>query len=220
MVNIITHPCTMFRHTTKQNVRSQERLRKNAAATLEKDRQILCDSVYENTYSIPLPVASRRMLDNIVAPLTGCNSEVQGDTRLMYTLAPFDYGNESKVRMCIIQPEVSSFTATTKSSYASPLNTARSKVIARLSNPSPGRISVSKGKCQVAGRIGPYIVEKSGLDSAVEWSYSNVSKSKIFYVITSPFRVTFRSRANVHDQGDDIYIPELLCQRMHHGICF
>ena len=162
----------MFRHTTEQNVRSQERLRKGAAA-LERDWQILCDSVYDNTYSTPLPETSKKMLDNIVVPLTGCNSEFQGDTRLIYTVALFDHAQELRVRVCFIQPEVSSSTATMSSLHSSSLNTARSDIVSELNNLSPGRICTSKGKCQVAGRISPYVVERSGLDSAAEWSYLN-----------------------------------------------
>ena len=175
----------MFRHTTKQKVRSQEHLRKSASSALEKNRQLLCDSVYKNTYDVPLPKPSIEMLNNIVIPLTGCCSEVQGDTRRIYTVALFDHSKEFRLRLCFMQPEVSSSTAIASSSCSSALNKARSDVSSRLNNPSPGRIVVSKEKCQVAGRISPYVVERSGLGSAVEWSYFNASKSRFFYVLSS-----------------------------------
>jgi hypothetical protein len=175
----------MFRHTTKQKVRSQEYLRRGAASALEKSRQVLCSTVYENTYGVPLPPASVGMLNNIVIPLTGCNSEVQGDTRRLYTTATFDHAAEFRLRLCFIQPEVSSSTAVASSARSGALNEARSQVVHELNNPSPGRIAVSKEKCQVAGRISPYVVEKSGLGSTVEWTYFNASKSRFFYILSS-----------------------------------
>lgn len=175
----------MFRHTTKQNVRSQNRLRKNAADALERDRQILYNTVYNNTYYTQLPEKSKRMLDNVVVPLIGCNSEVGGEARLIYTLALFDHSKRLRVRACFIQPEVSSATATMSSLYSGLVNSSRSEVTAELNNPSPGRISASKGKCQVAERISLYVVKKSGLDCTAQWSYFNVSKIRIFYVVSS-----------------------------------
>jgi hypothetical protein len=175
----------MFRHTTKQSSRSQEKLRKGATAALDKDRQILCESVYDNTYCAPLPGTSIDMLNNIVMPLTGCQSEVGGKTRLLYTVAKFDGEEGCGLRVSFIQPEVSSATAVTSPTYSTILNGARSGLMERLNNAAPGRISVSKEKCQVAGRISPYVVEEAGLAANVEWSYFNASKSRIFYVFSS-----------------------------------
>jgi len=183
----------MFRHTTKQNVRSQERLRRNAVAALDRDRQILCGSVYENTYSSPLPEASKSMLNNVVMPLTGCNSEVSGERRLIYTVAKFDHSGRFRLRVSFIQPEVSSATAAVGSAYSEHLNRARSQATRELNNPAPGRIAVSREKCQVAGRISPYVVELAGLGPATNWSYFNASKSRMFYVMSSEGGVELKS---------------------------
>lgn len=183
----------MFRHSTKQNVRSQENLRKSASTALDRHRQLLCDTVYENTYSTTLPEPSKEMINNIVVSLTGCNSEVCGKTRRLYTVAKFDHAGKSMLRMFFIQPEVSSATAITSSAYSSILNCARSEVIDELNNPSPGRISASKEKCQVAGRLSPYVVERAGLASVAEWSYFNASKSRISYLLSSPDDINLMS---------------------------
>jgi hypothetical protein len=175
----------MFRHTTKQKVRSQDHLKKSATNALEKGRQLLCDTVYKNTYDISLPPSSIKMLNNIVVPLTGCNSEVQGDTRLIYTVATFNHTEDFRLRLCFIQPEVSSSTASVSSAYSEVLNRARLEIISELNNPSPGRVTVSKEKCQITGRISPYAVERSGLGATAEWSYFNASKSRFFYVLSS-----------------------------------
>lgn len=184
---------SMFRHSTKQNVRSQDHLRKSASAALDRDRQLLCDSVYENTYSTALPESSKNMLNNIVVPLTGCSSEVDGERRRLYTLAKFNHADKFMLRMCFIQPEVSSATAIVSSAYSDILNRARSQAINELNNPSPGRIAVSKEKCQVAGRLSPYVVERAGLSSTVEWSYFNASKSRMLYIMSSPDGVDLMS---------------------------
>lgn len=183
----------MFRHSTKQNVRSQEYLRKTASAALDKDRQLLCESIYENTYNVRLPQSSIAMLNNIVMPLTGCNSAVGGDTRVIYTLSKFMYEGEFMLRMCFIQPEISSATAVMSSAHSENLNRARSQVICELNNPSPGRIAVSREKCQVAGRLSPYIIERAGAGSIAEWSYFNASKSRIYYVMSSREDVSLMS---------------------------
>ncbi|CBY01408.1 predicted protein [Plenodomus lingam JN3] len=81
----------MFRHSTKQNVRSQENLRKSASTALDRHRQLLCNTVYENTYSTTLPEPSKEMINNIVVSLTGCNSKVCGKTRRLYTVAKFNH---------------------------------------------------------------------------------------------------------------------------------
>ena len=91
----------IFRHSTKQNIRSQKRLRKSAATVLGRNRQILCDRAHDNTYATYIPEASKRMLDNTVIPLTGSNSEVQGDT-VSYTLALFDHAREFRARMLLL----------------------------------------------------------------------------------------------------------------------
>lgn len=176
----------MFRHSTKQNVRTQDHLRKVASKALDKDRQILCDSVYTNTYDTTLPEPSVSMLDNVVVPLTGCSSSTSRDTRLIHTIALFDYQGMSRVRMCFLQPEVSSATAVTSSSYAGVMNNSRASVAKELNNPSLGTITASKEKCQIAGRLSPYIVERSGLSQSVTWSYFNASKSRMFYCVSSP----------------------------------
>ncbi|KAH9875773.1 hypothetical protein IAQ61_003237 [Plenodomus lingam] len=137
----------MFRHSTKQNVRSQENLRKSASTALDRHRQLLCNTVYENTYSTTLPEPSKEMINNIVVSLTGCNSKVCGKTRRLYTVAKFNHAGKSMLRMFFIQPEVSSATAITSLAYLSILNGARSEVMDELNNPSPGRISASKEKC-------------------------------------------------------------------------
>lgn len=176
----------MFRHSTKQNVKSQQSLKRQATRALNNDRQILCSSVYSNTYEMKLPDTSVEILNNIVAPLTGCNSEPSKHTRKVFTVTVLEYGDNKRVRICFVQPEVSSATASTSSSFSSVLNNARAKLLRIPNNPSPGRIATSTEKCQVAGRLAPYIVEDSGLPSPVSWSYCNASKSRFLYVVTSP----------------------------------
>jgi hypothetical protein len=183
----------MFRHSTKQKVRSQDHLRKSATAALDRDRQILCSSVYDNTYGVPLPEPSKSMLNNVVIPLTGCNSEVDGARRRMYTIGKFSCNERMTLRMSFIQPEISSATAVASSAHSDAFNRSRSRVTPLLNNASPGRITVSKEKCQVAGRISPYVVEEAGLSSSVEWSYFNASKSRMFYVLTSAEHVSLMS---------------------------
>jgi hypothetical protein len=118
-------------------------------------------------------------------PLTGCHSETGTERRLIYTVAKFDETGGSRLRVSFIQPEVSSATAVTSPLHSELLNKARSRITGKLNNPSPGRIAVSKEKCQVAGRISPYVVEEAGLAASVEWSYFNASKSRIFYLLSS-----------------------------------
>lgn len=175
----------MFRHSTKQSVKSQQFLRRQATRALSNDRQVLCESVYINTYDMELPSTSVEILKNIVAPLTGCNSEPSKDTRKMFTMTALEYYGGKRVRICFVQPEVSSATASTRSSFSSTLNDARARLLQTHNNPSPGRISTSAEKCQVAGRLAPYIVEDSGLTGSVLWSYCNASKSRFMYIVTS-----------------------------------
>lgn len=174
----------MFRHSTKQTVRSQDWLRKRAVKALDGDRQILCESIYDNTYCTDLPESSVSILNNIISPLTGCSSLACKEKRKVFTMLVLEYQDLTRVRISFIQPEVSSATANTSSGYSSVLNNARSGLLLRLNNPSPGRISVSTEKCQVAGRLAPYIIDESGLGSSVSWSYCNASKSRFLYIVT------------------------------------
>jgi len=179
----------MFRHSTKQSVRSQEWLRKRATKALDSGRQILCDSIYTNTYDAELPDTSVEILNNIVAPLTGCNSFACKETRKVFTMMLLEYADFARLRILFIQPEVSSATANTSSTFSGTLNSSRSKLLESPNNPSPGRIATSTEKCQVAGRLAPYIVAGCGLSSSVSWSYCNASKSRFTYAITSPDKV-------------------------------
>jgi len=172
----------MFRHSTKQNVRSQDSLRKAATQSLNKDRQILCGSIYDNTYGVELPSTSIEMLNNIVLPLTGCDSMVGGKKRNIHTMAMFESKGKSRLRLCFIQPEVSSATAVCSSSYSTNMSLARTNMVEMHNNPAPGAITVSKAKCQIAGRLCPYIVESSGLSGLVDWTYFNASKSRFLYI--------------------------------------
>lgn len=183
----------MFRHSTKQNVRSQEWLRKRAVKALDNDRQVLCDSIYDNTYATDLPATSVDILNNVVVPLTGCNSFACKERRKIFSVFVLEYEQAARVRLSFIQPEVSSATANTSSAFSSLLNNARSRLVSKLNNPSPGRISTSSEKCQVAGRLAPYIVEESGLSGSVSWSYCNASKSRFLYSVTTPGDVKLMS---------------------------
>lgn len=183
----------MFRHTTKQTARSQEKLKSNASIALEKDRQLLCRSVYHNTYHCNLPPASIDMLNNVVMSLTACGSEVDGTSRKVHTLAKFVSPGVSATRVCFLQPEVSSATAVSRSALASVINKARDRAVGTFNNPSPGRVTVSKEKCQVIGRLAPYIIHMSGLTREVTWTYFNASKSRIFYVLSSPDTIEMMS---------------------------
>lgn len=174
-----------FRHTTKQSVRSQEWLRSRAVKALDNDRQILCSSVYTNTYGIDLPDTSIEILNNIVSPLTGHASHPSSDRRSVYTICAGEYDRYMRFRLCFIQPEVSSATAQTSSMYSHIFTRARAEVTKELNNPAPGGIQVSTEKCQVTGRLSPYIVERSGLTNEVEWTYCNASKSRLVYIITT-----------------------------------
>lgn len=175
-----------FRHTTKQNVRSQEWLRSRAVRALDDDRQILCASVYTNTYGVDLPSTSIAILDNIVSPLTGHVSQPTRDRRSVFTVCAGEYEGCMRFRLCFIQPEVSSATAQTSSMYSHIFARARAEVMKELNNPAPGGIQVSTEKCQVTGRLSPYTVERSGLSGEVEWTYCNASKSRFVYVVTTP----------------------------------
>jgi hypothetical protein len=175
----------MFRHSTKQNVRSQELLKKQATRALNDTRQILCDSVYSNTYGVNLPSTSADMLDNIVSSMTGCNSRASVESRKVFTIAALEYTNVKRIRICFVQPEVSSATGNTGYSFSSALNDSRSVLLNRYNNPTPGRIATSSKKCQIAGRLAPYIAEESGLSGHISWSYFNASKSRLVYVVTS-----------------------------------
>lgn len=176
---------SQFRHTTKQTSRTQEWLSKKASEALDKGRQILCDSIYDNTYGIKLPSPSMDMLQNIVQPLTLNNSSPWEGSRAIHTVFRMRYGREAVVRMCFLQPEVSSSTATTLSTYADALGTARSRLVSMNNNPSPCGIRSSTAKCQVTGRLSPYVVADAGLSDDVTWTYFNASKSKFFFILTS-----------------------------------
>ena len=176
----------MFRHSTKQNARSQELLKKQATKALRENRQVLCNSVYDNTYGIDLPDTSVDILNNIVAPLTGCNSEPSKGSRKVFTMTVLEYKDNRRVRVCFLQPEVSSAIANAPSSMSPAFNSSRARLLQMPNNPSPARISTSSRKCQVSGRLAPYIVEDSGLSSSVSWSYCNASKSRLLYIVTSP----------------------------------
>ena len=104
-----------------------------------------------------------------------------------------EYEGQKRVRMCFLQPEVSSAIANASSSLSTALNSSRARLLKMPNNPSPGRISVSSKKCQVSGRIAPYVVQDSDLSSFVSWSYCNASKSRFLYVVTSPGLVELMS---------------------------
>lgn len=183
----------MFRYSTKQNVRSQELLRKQATKALNDTRQVLCDSVYTNTYDMKLPNTSKEILDNIVLPLTGCQSRASEESRKVFTVMVLEYKESKRVRMCFVQPEVSSATGNAPSSLCSVLNEAKSRLMKMPNSPTPARIAASAEKCQIAGRLAPYVVEESGLASFTSWSYCNASKSRFTYVLTGPRSVRLMS---------------------------
>lgn len=174
-----------FRHTTKQYARSQDVLRSRAVRALDEDRQILCKSVYMNTYGVDLPPTSVDILSNIVSPLTGHAAEPTVDRRSIFTVCAGEYSNGLRFRVCFLQPEVSSATAQSSSMYASSFVHARADATKALNNPAPGGIHVSAEKCQVTGRLAPYTVSESGLAYKVEWTYCNASKSRFIYLVTS-----------------------------------
>lgn len=177
--------CDMFRHTTKQQVRSQDWLRNKAVRALDSDRQILCSSVYSNTYDTALPDTSVDILNNIVSPLTGHEAVPTPNRRSVFTVCAGEYENAIRFRLCFLQPEVSSATAQSSSRYAQVFVRARNEVTRELNNPAPGGINVSSEKCQVTGRLAPYTIERSGLTPDVNWTYCNASKSRFVYVLTS-----------------------------------
>lgn len=174
-----------FRHTTKQSARSQEWLRARADKALTKDRQLLCTSVYLNTYGINLPSPSVQILDYIISPLTGNASRTDSDRRPLFTVCIGEYQNATRFRLCFLQPEVASATAQTKSAYIHILNSSRSELMSELHNPSPGGIQKSSEKCQVTGRLAPYVIERSGLGSETQWTYCNACKSRFVYIVTT-----------------------------------
>lgn len=182
-----------FRHTTKQNVRSQDWLRSRAVKALDDDRQLLCSSVYTNTYGAELPSTSVDILDNVVSPLTGHASRPTVDRRSVFTVCVGEYEGYMRFRLCFIQPEVSSATAQTSSVHSHIFARARSEVSKELNNPAPGGIQVSTEKCQVTGRLSPYTVERSGLTGDVEWTYCNASKSRFVYIVTTMDGVSMMS---------------------------
>lgn len=182
----------MFRHTTKQTVRSQDSLRQKANKALDKDKQILCDSVYSQTYDTPLPRASVEMLDNIIGPLTGFHSQTDPESRKIYVLCSLSY-SEKRIRVCFIQPEISTATAGTRYANEAALSASRRSMSLWVNNPVPARITTSKEKCQVAGRASPYVVSRAGLDSGVKWTYFNAAKSRILYYMCQETGVTVMS---------------------------
>lgn len=126
------------------------------------------------------------MLSYIVVPLTGCRAGPCDTRRPVFTVVKMRYDDKASLRMCFLQPEISSATAHTSSSNSSVLSAARSRVVKKLHNPSPGGITASSEKCQVAGRISPYVVEEAGLVHDVKWSYCNASKSRFVFVFATP----------------------------------
>lgn len=189
-----------YRHSTKQSLKGQDFLRSKASASLLNDRQVLCDSIYDQTYGLDLPPSSIAMLDNVVVAMTGCNASVTKSRRNIYTMERFVYGEELTVRVMFLQPEVSSATAHTKSEHLSRLYESRNRFQKTVSNPSLGMLSVSSEKCQVAGRMSPYVVDGAGLGSSSTWSYFNASKSRITYLVCSSIgaRVMCLTKETVH----------------------
>jgi hypothetical protein len=125
--------------------------------------------------------------------MTGCNSTASIHTRKVFTAAVLEYAEQKRIRICFIQPEVSTATGNTVRAFSSTLNDARARLLKIHENPTPGRIATSSKKCQIAGRLAPYIVEESGLSGSVSWGYFNASKSRLIYVVTSPEHVELMS---------------------------
>lgn len=186
----------MFRHTTKQSVRSQTYLEEKALKSFDSQRQIFCDSVYDTTYGLPLPQGSLEILSNIVTPLTGCECNPSADARLVFTVlrevyrcSSFNINNKNydgvfALRVCFVQPEVSSATCHTDVSYVDHLNVARTQFESMPNNPSVPYLKKSTSKCEVQGRSSPYIVDLAGLSGLVRWDYCNAAKSRFFYVLS------------------------------------
>lgn len=90
----------MFRHSTKQQSHSAELRRSRALRAAQNNRQILCDSVYANTYEVELPEQSVRILENIICPLTGGASTPCASRRKLHTVVVGDYCDNTRFRMC------------------------------------------------------------------------------------------------------------------------
>ena len=176
---------SQFRRTTKPTSRSQGWLSKTAAKALDADRQIPCDSIYDNTYGVELPEPSVEMLRNVIQPLSFNSSFPCPKTRAIHTVFRLLYHNELVVRMCFLQPEVSTSTATTSSIHSVALSSPRSAMMEMKNNPSPCGIRSSSTKCQVTGRMSPYVVSNAGLTNDVSWTYFNASKSRFLFIVTS-----------------------------------
>lgn len=197
-------------------------MKADATRALDNSKQIPCPSVYLHTYGVILPTTSVQILDCIVPPLTNgvsCPSRV---SRRVHTVASFDY-DEMSVRMCFVQPEISCATATCPSSLGDSMFRAREIVMRSLSNPSPGGLQISGSKCQVKGRISPYVVECSGLSPHVTWTYCNAAKARFFYIVTTATECTvmYMSRETVSlyesyspDDCAMVYAPGTRCNKI------
>ncbi len=112
-------------------------------------------------------------------PLTRCEATATPEIRLVFTIARYAYDRSFILRICFIQPDVYSVTTYMSSIYASSANMARKEVFETLPNLASGKIRVSVDKCEVAGRIAPYVISKAGLKGKTSWDYCNAARSRL-----------------------------------------
>lgn len=174
-----------FRHTTKQQVRTQESLRRAANKALDSSTGVENEDIYAQTFDRDLPPSSLNILDNVILPLTGNNCNCTKDRRQFFTIGVWQSDSSSRLRLVFIQPELSTAMANTKSEHSSPLSTARAQILKWHNHPDSGGFLKSDSKCQIQGRISPYVVDNAGYTGMVSWDHCNVTRSRLVFLFTA-----------------------------------
>lgn len=176
---------TMFRSTTKSDVRSQDYLRASAHKVFNSSASILCDDVYSTTYEMRLPRMSCTVLSHVTLALTGNNSRANPHRRTVHTVFRMSINSDAILRLMFIQPEVVTATIHLEPQYLDLATKSRDSFVSMENHMAPGRMrTIKSGTVELSGRLAPYVVESVMGPVEHKWEYCNVTRSRFIFLHT------------------------------------
>lgn len=174
---------SLFRASKTRSSLSQDQLRSRSLQHKQQHVPTIIDrSIYLNSYNVDLPEHSIELLRPTVAALTGSLPLINKGNRDVHTVAMWSVGTASIYRCCFIQPEVTTATSTIPLSKSQTAKFIIGIISENIPGSIPCRVTVNVRTAQVSGRMTPYVT--SELKTEHEWTFLNLSKSKLLFVCT------------------------------------
>lgn len=191
----------MFRSTTKHgNVRPTSIIRKMNKKVKENDN-VLCDTLYGNTYSLPLPSVVYPVVCDIIQGLCGDGVEVSRDRREVHTIGLWVSNNLEMVRCFMLTPEVVTSTISASLEFVDSAYKAAEEFARTHNTVAPCTIVKYEHVFQCTGRAAPYIIDTIDTRGRNTLSSVNATCTRLIFSVTfegkSKFYMLSRESLNI-----------------------